>query len=129
MRRYPRGDASGVVVAGGKGQGAGFHQLNAPMFACLDSEHAVYVSDNGNYRVMKWVKDAKEGIIAAGGWGPGTKLTQLHAPREVLVDTAGTVYVVDDFNPFQPDVAKWQQCCRRGVRDFQKNSAVKNWSL
>jgi hypothetical protein len=41
------------VVAGVNGQGA--------------RDHAVYVSDRNNNRLMTWMKDAKEGIAVVGG--------------------------------------------------------------
>ena len=99
MRRYRRGETSGIVVAGGYGQDAGLHQLNAPRHVCVDEEHAVHVSDMNNHRVMKWVKGAKEGIVVAGGRGQGKDLTQLSHPNGVRVDAAGNVYVADQGNP------------------------------
>ena len=61
----------------------------------MDGEHAVYVSDNANNRVMKWMKDAKKGIVVAGGRGQGKDPTQLYGPNAVRVDAAGNVYVID----------------------------------
>ncbi|CAF1195748.1 unnamed protein product, partial [Didymodactylos carnosus] len=60
-----------------------------------DRDHSMYVSDQGNARVMKWVEGAKQGIVVAGGQGEGNGLTQLSNPRGVVVDQLGTVYVVD----------------------------------
>ena len=95
VRRYYRGETNGTVVAGGNGQGAGFHQLHDPHYICVDRENAIYVSDCGNHRVMKWVKNAKVGIIVAGGRGYGKEPTQVSSPQGVLVDAVGTVYVAD----------------------------------
>jgi hypothetical protein len=69
VRRYRRGETSGIVVAGGNGEGAGLHQLNEPSYVCVDEDHAVYVSDFRNDRVMKWEMGVNEGIIVAGGRG------------------------------------------------------------
>ena len=98
VRRYRRGETSGIVVAGGNGKGAALNQLNFPRYVCVDGEHAVYVSEEENHRVMKWMKDAKEGIVVAGGRGFGTDLTQLSSPRGVRVDAAGNVYVAEAWN-------------------------------
>ena len=98
VRRYRRGDTSGIVVAGGNGLGAGLNQLYFPIYVYVDAEHAVYVSDNANHRVMKWVKGANEGIVVVGGRGQGKDLAQLSRPHRVLVDAAGTVYVADSGN-------------------------------
>ena len=98
VRRYRKGETSGTVVAGGHGQGAGLHQLDHPLFVCVDGDHAVYVSDSYNHRVMKWMNGAIEGIVVAGGHGQGKELTQLSRLRGVRVDAAGTVYVADCWN-------------------------------
>ena len=98
VRRYRKGENSGIVVAGGKEQGDGLHQLNVPYFVCVDGDHSVYVSDNNNHRVMKWVRGAREGIVVAGRQGHGKELAQLSGPRGVRVDAAGTVYVTDSGN-------------------------------
>jgi sugar lactone lactonase YvrE len=95
VRRYRRGETTGIVVAGGNGQGATANQLNGPLYVAVDEEHAVYVSDYNNHRVMKWVKNAKEGIVVAGGQGQGNHLTQVYYPNGVLVDATGNVFVAD----------------------------------
>ncbi|CAF5050761.1 unnamed protein product, partial [Rotaria sp. Silwood1] len=100
VRRYriDAGDTKGQVIAGGKGQGNRLDQLDSPQHVFVDRNHAVYVSDKQNHRVMKWEEGAKEGIVVAGGQGKGNSLTQLDSPQGVVVDQLGTVYVVDCFN-------------------------------
>jgi sugar lactone lactonase YvrE len=110
VRRYRRGETSGIVVAGENGKAAGLHQLNLPTYICVDGEHGVYVSDNSNHRVMKWVKDAQEGIVVAGGRGQGDDMTQLSFPHGVWVDAAGTVYAADEGNA---RVMRW---CREAAK-------------
>ena len=95
VRRYRRGETSGIVIAGGNGQGTGLHQLNSPHYVCVDADHAVYVSDHGNHRVTKWVKGAKEGIVVTGGRSQGKDLTQLSYPQGLRIDASSTVYVAD----------------------------------
>jgi sugar lactone lactonase YvrE len=110
VQRYRRGEASGIVVAGGNGEGAGLHQLYSPYFVCVDQEHAIYVSDLGNHRVMKWVKNAKEGIVVAGGEGQGKELTQLS--HGVRIDTTGNLYVADYANH---RVMRWSRGATQGT--------------
>ena len=98
VRRYTIGEKNGIIVAGGNGQGNKLNQLNYPTFLFVDEERAVYVSDYGNHRVMKWNKGAKEGIVIARGQGKGSALTQLSFPDRLFVDTSGTLYVVDARN-------------------------------
>ncbi|CAF4029967.1 unnamed protein product, partial [Adineta steineri] len=54
--------------------------------------------DWDNYRVMKWIKDAKEGKIVAGGNGQGKNLNQLSDPAGVIVNDLGQIYVADSGN-------------------------------
>ena len=72
VRRY-RLDTmgEGVIVAGGHGQGAGFHQLNQPTYLFVDRHGNVYVTDTGNHRVMKWNREATVGLIVAQGFPRG----------------------------------------------------------
>lgn len=95
VRRWRRGEKNGTIVAGGHGQGNGFHQLNYPTCVFVDKDHSVYVSDCLNHRVMKWIKDAKEGIVVAGGHDAGDSSIQLYCPQGVTTDQVGTVYVAD----------------------------------
>ena len=57
----------------------------------IDEDHSVYVSDEQNDRVMKWMKDAKEGIVVVGGQDRGNGLNQLSSPYEIIVDQLGIV--------------------------------------
>jgi sugar lactone lactonase YvrE len=100
VRRYRRGEkmTTGTLVAGGHGQGKRDNQLNTPLYVFVDSEHAVYVSDHENHRVMKWVAGATEGIIVAGGHGSGEDLALLSCPSGIIVDKNGTIYVADSQN-------------------------------
>ncbi|CAF3765008.1 unnamed protein product [Adineta steineri] len=83
----------GIVVAGGNGKGNQLNQLNSPGFIFVDEVQSVYVADRDNYRVMKWIKGAKEGKIVAGG-----NLNQLFYPRGIIVDYLGQIYVADFCN-------------------------------
>ena len=71
VKRWEKGEigkgGEGRVVAGGNGRGNKLNQLNSPTYIFIDRQETVYVSDCGNHRVMKWLKNAKEGIVVAGG--------------------------------------------------------------
>ncbi|CAF4326368.1 unnamed protein product [Rotaria sp. Silwood2] len=100
VRRFRIDDADtiGTVVAGGNGRGNRIDQLDSPSYVFVDLDDAVYVSDYGNDRVMKWEKSAKEGIIVAGGYGIGNTLKRLAGPQGLVVDQSSTVYVADEYN-------------------------------
>ncbi|CAF1226643.1 unnamed protein product [Adineta steineri] len=97
VRRWKMGEYNneGIIVAGGNGQGSLLNQLNSPSFIFVDDDQSVYVSDENNNRVMKWIKDAKEGIVVAGGNGEGRNLSQVSSPQGLIVDDLGQVYVAD----------------------------------
>ncbi|CAF3925313.1 unnamed protein product [Adineta steineri] len=92
------GDKKGTLVAGGNEEGSDLNQLSFPTFVYVDEDYSVYVTDCGNYRVMKWVKDAEEGIVVAGGNGQGNSVTQLDECGGVIADRLGNVYVADPNN-------------------------------
>merc|ERR1719379_962743 len=58
----------------------------------------IYVADQHNNRVMKWLSGATEGVVVAGGNGYGGGLHQLRYPHDVAVGPGGTVYVSDRSN-------------------------------
>ncbi|CAF4058664.1 unnamed protein product, partial [Rotaria sp. Silwood1] len=114
VRRYEidRGDKKGTLVTGGNGWGARLNQIYYPTYLFVDRQQAVYVSDNGNHRIMKWNKGATEGIVVAGGQGYGNALTQLSYPMGLVVDTLDTVYVVEQGNE---RVTRWPKGAKQGT--------------
>ncbi|CAF1151476.1 unnamed protein product [Didymodactylos carnosus] len=99
------------LTGGITAQGDRLDQLNEPHFLFVDRDH-LYVSDDHNHRVMKWLKSAKEGVVVAGGRGEGDALTQLHWSNGVIVDQLGTVYVVDLGNH---RIMCWPQEAKQGT--------------
>jgi len=102
VKRWRKGEigsgGEGRIVAGGNGCGDKLNQLNSPSYIFIDREESVYVSDNGNHRVMKWLKGANESIVVAGGQGQGNSLNQLYDPKGLVVNEVGDIYVADSFN-------------------------------
>ncbi len=70
-KRWKIGDTHGTIVAGENRHGINLEQLNFPSSLFVDRDHSVYVLDNGNHRVVKWLKGAKKGVLVAGGQGGG----------------------------------------------------------
>jgi sugar lactone lactonase YvrE len=113
VRRWGKGEkGNGTIVAGGNGKGDQLNQLNQPISIFVDNDYSLYISDVNNYRVMKWVKDAKEGIVVAGGNGKGNSLSQLSSPAGVIVDQFGQIYVADFDNH---RVMRWCQGAKEGT--------------
>ncbi|CAF5222130.1 unnamed protein product, partial [Rotaria magnacalcarata] len=53
--RWQMGDTLGYVVAGGNGNGGAFTQIGASYELFIDAQYNVYVSENSNHRVTKWL--------------------------------------------------------------------------
>jgi len=97
VKRWRKGEigGKGTIVAGGNGKGNQLNQLNEPTYIFVDREETVYVSDQSNNRVLKWLKGANEGIVVAGGHGPGNSSNQLNYPQGLVVNEVGDIYVAD----------------------------------
>ena len=59
----------------------------------INEDHSVYVSDNRNHHVMKWMKGAKERMAVASGQVQRNGLRQVSHPRGM-----GTLHVADSEN-------------------------------
>ncbi|CAM2730414.1 unnamed protein product, partial [Rotaria socialis] len=90
------GESQGTVIAGGNGSGNRLDQLSNPRYIFVDRDHSVYISEYRNYRVMKWIKGAKQGIVVAGG---------------AVVDQLGTVDVTDGGNA---RIMRWPKGATQG---------------
>jgi len=128
IKKWKRGDNEdrGIVVAGGNGQGENLNQLDSPNYIFVDDDYTVYVSDTDNYRVVKWIKNAREGIIVAGGNSDGDSLNALDCPRGIFVDRLGRIYVSDCENN---RVMRWCEGDEEGylvVGGNKKDSQFKN---
>ena len=53
------------------------------------------MADEGNDRIMRWVKGATEGSVIVGGNGRGGQSNQLNGPIGLSFDRHGNLYVVD----------------------------------
>ena len=110
---YQGTDTSGITVAGGNGNGNLQNQLaQVPEGVFVDKKGNVYVADNANNRIVKWLNGATKGITVAGGNGSGKAANQLNAPYAVAVDTMGNIYIADASNN---RIQKWKEGSNSGV--------------
>ncbi|TAH14502.1 MAG: T9SS C-terminal target domain-containing protein [Sphingobacteriia bacterium] len=104
---------SGTTVAGTTGVGGvDSSKLGRPNFVFVDSKGALFVIDQWNHRIVKWIQGEKAGVVVAGGKGPGTRLSQLNNPNGIYVDSKGIMYIADTDND---RVVKWVQGDTTGV--------------
>ena len=75
------------------------NQLNGPFGIYLDFNNNLYIADNGNSRVMKYLSGASNGTAVAGITGVlGNGSNQLNYPTYLYVDASQNLYVTDTFN-------------------------------
>ncbi|CAF0903667.1 unnamed protein product [Adineta steineri] len=115
--KFIGGSGSPVVAAGGNGDGNELNQLANPYGVYYDYlyTHALYVTDTGNHRVMKFPPDstsATYGTVVAGDNGAGSGANQLHDPRSILIDSQGTLYISEGYNN---RVQRWLQNASNGT--------------
>ena len=52
--QWSPGEPMGTIVAGGQGNGAGFHQIGTSYQLFVDDQLNVYVSESTNHRITRW---------------------------------------------------------------------------
>ncbi|CAF1579769.1 unnamed protein product [Rotaria sp. Silwood1] len=89
-------------------------RFDRPFGIALDSSNALYISDQNNNRVQKWLAGASTGTTVAGQGSAvaGTALDSLDTPSGVLLDSSGNIYVADT-NNFR--VQYWPQSASSGT--------------
>ena len=92
------------IVAGGNGIGSSLNQLNSPSSVCVDTQGSIFITDQFNNRVVKWLPNSLVGSVAAGGNGLGNGLNQLNSPYGIFVHANGELYIGDNQNH---RVVKW----------------------
>jgi sugar lactone lactonase YvrE len=86
------------TVAGTAVEGTNDDEFRYPSGIAVDAAGNIYIADQFNHRVQKWMPGAKQGITVAGGRGQGDAPDQLDYPMGVAVDKEGNLYVSDAAN-------------------------------
>ena len=98
------------VIAGGNNTGSDLNKTYSPKGVFVDSNGNVFVAEDDNHRVTKWVPGSDEGIIVAGlSYGSGND--GLNSPYDVFV-VSDTIYVSDKANN---RVMKWNPNASSGT--------------
>ena len=97
-----RWNATGSTVAGDRGGVAGtsLNKLDRPFGFALDASNTLYIADQQNHRIQKWLRGASSGSTIAGqaSGTSGTSLSDLYQPSAVILDTNGDMYISDTSN-------------------------------
>ena len=86
---------NGVIVAGTGVAGPTLDRLNGPMGVFVTDDGILYIADQGNHRIQKWVIGDTKGVTVAGTGICGRALFQLCRPTNILVDLNGYMYIAD----------------------------------
>jgi hypothetical protein len=94
-------NTTGITVAGITGSpGVAANQFQHPFCVVLDSSNTLYITDQPNQRVQKWLTNALAGTTVAGSSNAttGSTLNYLSSPSDLTVDSNGNLYVADAGN-------------------------------
>ncbi|CAF3903548.1 unnamed protein product [Rotaria sp. Silwood1] len=90
-------DQNGVTVAGGNKDGSALNQLDYPKGLFLDGD-AMYIADNHNCRVVKWMLGAAVGQVVASVKKPDNDNYLFDFVTSVVVDKNGIIFICDEAN-------------------------------
>ena len=94
-----------MIYAGTGTSGSALNELKNPTGLYMDLNHNLYITDQGNCRIMTYAYNANSGTMVAGTGICGANLTQLSSvSRYLYVDSARNIYV-NDLNNYR--VMRW----------------------
>ena len=98
--KWVPGASAGIIVAGSSASLAGnaLNRLNNPNGVFVDKSGTIFIADQANHRIVKWLKNATTGILVAGNGNPNGGSTGLSSPWVLFVDAVGNIYVGDKDN-------------------------------
>ncbi|UJR06809.1 hypothetical protein I4U23_011096 [Adineta vaga] len=107
-------NTTGITYAGNGSSGTALNQFYSLTGLFMNSTDTLYITDNGNYRILKYLPGATSGILAAGTSTDGTALNQFATLgiRFSYVDVNQNIYVGDTYNH---RVVRWSNGASSGV--------------
>ncbi|CAF3945106.1 unnamed protein product [Adineta steineri] len=99
VTKWAPGASTGILVAGGNGQGSSLRKLSNPYDLFVEPNTSyIWIVDYNNCRIVKWI-NTSTATLAAGA-GCGTQASQFYYPTGLFVDTSdsNTLYVADYWN-------------------------------
>ncbi|CAF1002736.1 unnamed protein product [Adineta steineri] len=113
VTKWVPGASTGILVAGGNGQGSSIRKLSNPYDLFVEPNTSyIWIVDYNNCRVVKWINTSTAMLVA--GAGCGTQASQFYYPTGLFVDTSdsNTLYVADYWNH---RIQKWLYGASSGI--------------
>jgi sugar lactone lactonase YvrE len=98
VTKWAPGASTGILVAGGNGEGISLNTLSTPSGLYVESNTStIWIADSDNNRIVKWLSPLT-GVFVCGSYG--SKADQFSYPQGLFVDTSAsnTLYVADTGN-------------------------------
>ncbi|CAF4193876.1 unnamed protein product [Adineta steineri] len=96
---WANGASSGTTIAGILGiAGSTNNTFNWPCGIARDSSTStLYIADNLNHRIMRYLVNASSGTVVAGGNGAGSGITQLYYPYGFAFDASSNSLLIASY--------------------------------
>lgn len=91
---------AGFTLAGGNS----LSEFNDPYSIFVNTDGTMYILDNANSRVVKWLAGQPLGFTVAGGHGNGTTLNKIGTSVAIYLDDQENIYISEYSNN---RVTKW----------------------
>lgn len=98
VRKYSNRFRTMEIVVGGHGRGRALNQLDTAQFLTVDHFGNIFIADNENRRIVKWVPGAENGTLIFQIESENDESTNPFEIRGILVDSHGTIYFIDGTN-------------------------------
>ncbi len=126
VKKLNSNDQSIDTVGGFGGTGSGLDELRleGQPGIYVDQNETLYISDTGNNRVIKYIRNSTSGIVVAGGYGQGPSSYQLNSPYGIYVDEIneiGAIYICDRQNH---RIQKWLEGANEGITVALNNNQL-----
>ena len=87
--------------------GNGNNQFSFPYNIVRDKQSGtLYVSDNGNDRVMRYTEGSNTGVLVAGGNGTGNNINQLNHPMGIYFESLSNSLIIA--NTYANNIVRWR---------------------
>ncbi|CAF4406362.1 unnamed protein product, partial [Adineta steineri] len=88
----------GIPVAHGQLINANLSSLLRPNSVIVDHLGNIYMSNERNHQITRWLPGTTKGVPVVGGRNAGSKSMELSYPFDLSFDRQGNLYVVDAGN-------------------------------